>query len=243
MLLYPAIDLLDGRCVRLRQGSFDASTAYSDDPLATAREFERAGATHLHLVDLSGAQDPARRQTELIGRLVRETRLRVQTGGGLRSREQAVALLEAGAERVVIGSRAAQDPELVLGLLAEYGGARVTVALDVRVDAEGRPRVALHGWKEQSALELGQVLEPLLGRGLERVLCTDIARDGMMTGPNHELYASLMKRFEGLEFQASGGMSRLEDLLRLKEAGVRSAVIGKAIYEGAIDLREALARC
>lgn len=243
MLIYPAIDLLDGRCVRLKQGGFDQSTVYSDDPLATARGFESAGATHLHLVDLSGAKDPARRQISLIAELVSATQLKVQVGGGIRKFEQASELLRTGAERVVIGSAAVSDPELVLSLLAEFGGKRVTVALDVRIDAQGRPRVALHGWKDQSGVGIEQALTPFLGAGLERVLCTDIARDGMMTGPNLEMYSSLMACFPGIEFQASGGMSRLDDLLALGKSGVRSAVVGKAIYEGAIDLKEALTQC
>jgi phosphoribosylformimino-5-aminoimidazole carboxamide ribotide isomerase len=243
MLIYPAIDLLDGRCVRLKQGGFEQSTVYSDDPQATARGFAQAGATHLHLVDLSGAKDPSRRQTELISRIVASTSLRVQVGGGIRSFEQAAALLDGGVDRVVIGSAAVSNPALVLGLLSEFGGSRVTVALDVRIDSAGRPCVALQGWKEQSAIEVEQALRPFLSQGLERVLCTDIALDGMMKGPNHKLYSDLMLRFPGIEFQASGGMSRLEDLLTLKKAGVRSAVVGKAIYEGAIDLKEALSRC
>ena len=194
-------------------------------------------------MDLSGARDPRQRQTELVARLISSTSLRVQVGGGLRSLDQAKDLLKAGADRVVIGSAAVSEPALVLGLLTEFGGARVTVALDVRIGAEGRPCVALHGWKDQSALGVDQVLAPFLGAGLQRVLCTDISRDGMMAGPNQELYANLMLYFPEVEFQASGGVSCLEDFLALKKAGMRSAVVGKAIYEGAIDLKEALSRC
>jgi phosphoribosylformimino-5-aminoimidazole carboxamide ribotide isomerase len=243
MSLYPAIDLLDGRCVRLRQGQFEERTDYSGDPVAVAREFEAAGAKYLHLVDLSGAKDPGARQTRLIEGIVRATGLKVQTGGGVRSAEQARELLAAGVDRVVIGSGAVKSPELVIGLLREFGAARVTVALDVRVDGAGVPRVALHGWKEQSAVSVAEALAPFLLAGLARVLCTDIALDGMMKGPNLALYQKLLAQFPTIEFQASGGMSRLEDLLALRAAGVRTAVIGKALYEGAIDLKEALSRC
>jgi phosphoribosylformimino-5-aminoimidazole carboxamide ribotide isomerase len=243
MLIYPAIDLLDGRCVRLKQGGFDQSTVYSDDPRATLKGFESAGSTHLHLVDLSGAKDPSQRQSELIAALVASTRMKVQVGGGIRSFEQAAALLDGGVDRVVIGSAAVSNPTLVSALLSEFGGERITVSLDVRINADGVPCVALHGWKEQSPVDIAQALKPFLSEGLSRVLCTDIALDGMMTGPNHELYSGLMTSFPGIEFQASGGVSRLEDLLTLKKAGVRTAIVGKAIYEGAIDLKEALTRC
>jgi phosphoribosylformimino-5-aminoimidazole carboxamide ribotide isomerase len=194
-------------------------------------------------VDLSGAKDPTQRQSGLVARLIRSTQLRIQVGGGLRSFEQASEILGLGADRVVIGSAAVSDPALVLKLLSEFGGARVTVALDVRIDAAGSPCVALHGWKDQSAVSVAQALAPFLSAGLERVLCTDISRDGMMAGPNQALYTSLMAEFAGIEFQASGGVSSLQDLLSLKKAGVRSAVVGKAIYEGAIDLKEAIAQC
>jgi len=240
MKLYPAIDLLEGSCVRLAKGRFDDRVVYSDDPVETARAFEAAGAGYLHVVDLSGARRTEDRQLALLAAILRATRLRVQVGGGLRTFEEAKELVRLGADRVVIGSAAVANPALVHRLLRELGGARVTVALDVRVDGSGATRVAVHGWTKESGVSLEEAIEPFLAEGLERVLCTDIDRDGMMTGPNTELYARLMRAYPSLDVQASGGIAKLDDLVALASAGVRSAVSGKALYEGAIDLGEAL---
>ncbi len=243
MVIYPAIDLLDGSCVRLKQGVFTDRKVYSDDPIGMLRNFEEAGATHVHIVDLSGAKDPTRHQRPLISKLVAATKLRIQVGGGLRDLESAHELLRAGADRVVIGSAAISNPDLVMRLLAEVGGGRVTLALDVRLDQSGVAQVATHGWQEQSGMQIAEALVPFSRAGLERVLCTDIGRDGMMQGPNLALYQSLSADFPGLEFQASGGVGTLDHLLALRDGGVRSVVVGKALYEGAIDLKEALQRC
>ncbi len=243
MNIYPAIDLLDGFCVRLKQGRFEEKTLYSRDPVMTSRSFEGVGAQFLHLVDLSGAKDPTHRQLDLIAQVIRSTRLKVQVGGGIRTLEEAAELLELGADRVVIGSAAISQPQMVRSLLREKGGDRVTVALDVRVNSSGVSHVAVHGWQAQSSLRVEDALLPFLDEGLTRVLCTDIDLDGMMTGPNFKLYAELSQKFPGVEFQASGGVSSLDDLMALSAAGLRSAIVGKAIYEGTIDLEEAILRC
>jgi len=244
MKLYPAIDLLDGTCVRLAKGRFEQKVVYSDDPLATARAFEAAGAEYLHVVDLSGARRTEDRQVALVTQILGATRLKVQVGGGIRTVEQAAELLRMGADRVVLGSVAVAEPEVVGRLLRDFGGKRVTVALDVRVDrASWALNVAVHGWAKESGISLEQAIEPFLGAGLERVLCTDIDRDGTMEGPNTELYTRLLGRFPGIDFMASGGIAKLPDLIALKMAGVRSAVTGKAIYEGAFDLGQALDAC
>jgi phosphoribosylformimino-5-aminoimidazole carboxamide ribotide isomerase len=243
MNVYPAIDLMDGKCVRLKQGSFAESTVYSDDPIATAAKFEAQGARYLHVVDLTGAKDPTRRQSDLIGKIIGSTKLKIQTGGGLRTLEQASELFKLGADRVVIGSAAVKNPALVQELIQKFGTERVTLALDVRFNAHGIPTLALQGWQEQSAVTLKEALLPFEKLKISRVLCTDIGRDGMMTGPNVDLYKDLSRQFWGIEFQASGGVGTLAHLLSLKEAGVRSAVVGKALYEGAIDLAEAILKC
>lgn len=241
MKIYPAIDLLAGACVRLKQGGFDQATTYSSDPLAMARAFEVAGAEYLHLVDLSGARNPADRQLSLIGGLIKATGLKIQVGGGLRTLADASALLSLGADRVVFGSAIVADPALASRLLAEFGAERITLALDVRVGPDGVPRVATLGWQEQETRSAPELLAGL--KGVSRVLCTDISRDGMMVGPNIPLYTELMEQFPSVEIQASGGVSSLDDLRALKSAGVRSAIVGKAIYEGALELREALREC
>lgn len=247
MLLYPAIDLLDGACVRLTQGEFSQKTTYSADPIATLRQFEQAGAAYLHVVDLSGAKDPARRQLPLLRQILHTTHLKVQTGGGIRSAAQANELLESGADRVVVGSAALSNPSIVQEIVQRWGGERLTLAIDVRIGADGQARVAQHGWQSQTGLGVAEALAPFVGLGLTRILCTDIGRDGMMTGPNLALYQALAQElaadFAGLDIQASGGIRHLEDLLACKAAGMQSAIIGKALYERTLKLSEALQQC
>lgn len=244
LILFPALDLLEGACVRLRQGEFEDSTRYSSDPLDVFKKFQESGASQVHLVDLSGARDPSKKQIAWIHRLIASTSMKVQTGGGIRSRADAEAVLNLGAERVVVGSMALKAPQDVSLLLKEYGGNRITVALDVRVDAgSGQARVAVSGWKEQSTQTVQEVIEPLLASGLKRILCTDISRDGMMQGPNVKLYASLVQEFPMLEIQASGGVGQISDLVELRKSGVHSVIVGKALYEGAIVLEEAIRIC
>lgn len=247
LLLYPAMDLLEGRCVRLQQGRFDAVSDYGGDPSATAEAFEAAGATHLHLVDLSGARNPAHRQTERLLQIIQRTALRTQVGGGLRDAASAAQLLDAGAERVVIGSAALSHPALVHELMQRFGPERVTLALDLRLDATGQATVATHGWQAASGQTPEQVLAPFASQGLPRLLVTDIGRDGMLSGPNIALYSALREtlapRFGAVEIQVSGGIASLDHLRDCRAAGLRSAIVGRALYEGRFTLREALAAC
>lgn len=241
MIIYPAIDLRGGRVVRLTEGRFDQEKTYGDDPLAVAREFAAAGAKWLHVVDLDGTKDPAKRQTALVERLARESGLRVQTGGGLRDEAQVEALLHAGAHRVIVGSLAIREPERVRGWLARYGAEHLALALDVRIDATGTPRVATAGWQETSKESLDRVVADYLSAGLVHALCTDISRDGKLTGPNAQLYTGLRARFPGLRLQASGGVASLDDLRRLRALGAAGAIVGRALYEKKFTLAEALA--
>ena len=239
MTIYPAIDLLDGKCVRLAKGDFEQKTIYSENPLEMALSFENDGASALHLVDLSGAKNPASRQISIIEKIVKNTHLKIQCGGGIRTREEVVALLECGVDRVVLGSIAVTKPELVHGLLKEFGGKRITLAIDV-IYQDHEYRVATQGWKNitsHSALELISIYQ---GSNVDRILCTDISKDGMMGGPNLMLYENLVNQFPGIDFQASGGMSKPKDIEDLEKVGVRSLVIGKALYEGSISLKEIL---
>lgn len=242
MIIYPAIDLRRGRVVRLTEGSFDAETDYDDDPPRVAQEFAAAGATWLHLVDLDGAKDPTQRQTTLVTSVVRASGLRVQAGGGIREEAQVCALLDAGVTRVIVGSLAVKQPEIVGAWLEHFGPEKIALALDVRLNAEsGVPQVAIAGWRADSGLALDKVLRGYLPRGLKHVLCTDISRDGKLTGPNFGLYADLRRGFSSLELQASGGVSSLDDLRRLKREGTHGAIVGRAIYEKKFTLPEALA--
>jgi phosphoribosylformimino-5-aminoimidazole carboxamide ribotide isomerase len=240
MIIYPAIDLRRGRVVRLTEGSFEAETAYHDDPLAVARGFAAAGAAWLHLVDLDGAKDPAQRQTALVAAVARASGLHVQSGGGIRDEAQARALLDAGVTRVIVGSLAVKQPELVGGWLDRFGPEKIVLALDVRANAAGVTQVAIAGWRADSGLALDEVVTGFLPRGLKHILCTDISRDGKLTGPNFELYAELRARYPQLAVQASGGVSSLADLRRLKAGGAHGAIVGRALYEKKFTLPEAL---
>ena len=238
MIIYPAIDLINGEVVRLHKGDFARKTTYGTDPVAVAKSYADAGAEWLHLVDLDGAKDPANRQTDLISRIIAGSGLKVQTGGGIRSRDDVAALVEAGASRVVIGSLAVRDPELVADLMLEYGAEAICLAADV-LRQDGGFLIAVSGWQEASGLTLSDFLTGFQPAGLRHVLCTDIDRDGMMTGPNNDLYRQVKGQFPDIHLQASGGVKGIEDLEGLATDGV---IIGRAIYEGALDLRAALAK-
>lgn len=240
MKIYPAIDLIGGRCVRLSQGDFDSKKIYSQDPFGVAREFQEEGAEYLHVVDLDGAKAGGPQQTDLIRDLVRSVSLKVQVGGGVRNFEHVAGLLEAGVERVVIGSLAVKDFGAVESILDSFGADRVTLAFDVLVDATG-PRVATHGWQDSQAISLWEILERYREHSACRVLCTDIGRDGMLEGPNETLYRQMRER-SAFSIQASGGVSQLSDLKELRSCGVESVIVGKALYEKRFTLKEAL-RC
>ena len=241
MIIYPAIDLRGGRVVRLTEGKFDQEKSYGDDPLAVAKGFKAAGATWLHVVDLDGAKDPAKRQTPLVEKLALESGLRVQTGGGIRDEDQVAALLKAGVRRVIVGSLAVRSPDLVRGWLSQFGPERIILSPDVRIDAAGIPRIAAAGWQETTGVALDDFLNGYLSVGLVHILCTDISRDGKLTGPNTTLYAGLVSRFPALQVQASGGVSSLDDLRQLKSTGSSGAIVGRALYENKFTLQQALA--
>ena len=237
MIIYPAIDLIGGAVVRLHKGDFAQQTTYGTDPVAVARSYADAGAHWLHLVDLDGAKDPANRQTGVIADIITGSGLKVQTGGGIRSREDVAALLAAGASRIVIGSLAVRDHDAVAAMIRDFGSETICLAADV-IRQNNRFMIAVSGWQEASDLVLDTFIDGFADAGLIHVLCTDIDRDGTMTGPNRSLYADVKARFPSIQLQASGGVSGISDLDGLGTDGV---IIGKAIYEGVIDLRQALA--
>lgn len=237
MIIYPAMDLMSGKCVRLAQGRFDARTTYPTEPAAALAEFGRTGAAWAHVVDLDGARAGEPRQHDLIGALAGPAPLRLQVAGGFRTGEQVARMFAAGVERVVIGSLAVSDEELVRGLIAAHGGDRITLALDVNV-VDGEPMVATRGWTEGSGVSLWDVASRY--PGARHLLVTDISRDGMMGGPNVALVAEAVRRLPQVAVQASGGVSSLDDLRALAGVGASGAIVGKALWEGAIDLAEAI---
>ena len=235
MIIYPAMDLMDGRAVRLRQGRFDEQTLYPGDPAEALLRFAQAGASWAHLVDLDGARAGAPVQHDLLGKLAEGSALKLQVAGGIRTEDQAAALFERGVARVVVGSLCVTKPELVSALIESFGADKITLALDVRVIAD-EPLVATHGWQQDSGLTLWEVA----GRfpAARHLLLTDIGRDGMLEGPNAALYRTVAQRLPGLDIQASGGVATLDDLAGLTTAG---AVVGKALWEGRFRLEDACA--
>lgn len=234
MILYPAMDLIEGRIVRLRQGRFDEVTFYDPRPADALRSFAEAGAEWAHVVDLDGAKAGAPAQHRLLADLARASPLKLQVAGGVRSQEHVATLLDAGAERVVVGSLAVRDPGTTAAMLDRFGPERITLSLDVRTNS-GTPMVATHGWQEDSGLSLWDVAARYCQA--RHLLLTDIGRDGMLQGPNFDLLAQAVTRLPHLAVQASGGVTSLEDLRQLTTAG---AILGRAMWEGHIDLGQAL---
>jgi phosphoribosylformimino-5-aminoimidazole carboxamide ribotide isomerase len=237
MILYPAMDLMGGRVVRLAQGRFEDATIYPGDPAEALAAFAQAGAEWAHVVDLDGARAGAPVQHDLLCELGRTAPLKLQVAGGFRTADQIARVLEAGVARVVVGSLAVKEPELVRGFLDRFGGERITLSLDVRL-ADGVPTVATLGWTEDSGRSLWDIAA--LYPEAQHLLLTDIGRDGMLGGPNFALLEEAGRRLPHLAIQASGGVSSLDDLTRLTSAG---AIAGKALWEGRIDLAEALRAC
>ena len=240
--VYPALDIRDGRVVRLAQGDYARETRYGDDPLPRAAAFAAAGARWMHLVDLDAARAGGYTLAGLLEEIARGTGLQVQTGGGVRCRQDVARILDAGAARVVVGSLAVREPATVAAWLDEFGGERITVALDTRRDAAGAWRLPVHGWTEDAGITLDELLPGYLRAGLRHLLCTDITRDGMMTGPNLALYRLLADCVPDLELQASGGVRHLDDVLQAQAQGCAGIVLGRSLLEGKLALPEALAR-
>lgn len=238
MLLIPSIDLRGGHCVRLLKGEFDAETRYDVDPLQLLERYADAGVRWLHLVDLDGARDGAPGNQALIERMAGTGRLAVQLGGGLRNRALVDRTLAAGVARAVIGSAAVEKPQLLRDCLREYGAERVCLAIDVRVDAGGVPRVRTRGWVQEHQLSLWELLQSFADTPLRHVLCTDIERDGALGGPAFALYAEARRRFPQIAWQASGGIRAAADLQQLAQLGVAAAISGKALLEGRIGMEE-----
>jgi phosphoribosylformimino-5-aminoimidazole carboxamide ribotide isomerase len=238
MLLIPAIDLKQGRCVRLHQGDFRAETRYPLEPHELLERYRALGASWLHVVDLDGAKDGVLANRPIVIALASQPSLSLQVGGGVRSAEAAHDLLRHGVERVVVGSAALERPQATSAWLARFGPERVCLAFDVRVDSRGEPRVRTRGWTQGGTVSLWSALEPFRSGGLRHVLCTDIERDGTLGGPNLELYREGLRRFPDIAWQASGGVRSAQDLTDLAQIGVAAAVSGKALLEERITPEE-----
>lgn len=239
--LYPALDILAGEVVRLRQGDFREVTAYSTDPVALAQAYEAAGATHLHLVDLAAAKAGQYTLAPLLQQLASETSLIVQTGGGIRDEDDIERALSAGASRVVIGSTSVRNPGLVKTWIRTYPAGTIVVALDVRKGKSGSWHPATDGWTEEARSDLFALAVNFASAGLEHLLVTDITRDGMLSGVNIALYETLASQVPNVRIQASGGVKDVHDIRAAQVAGCGGVVLGKALLEGRFTMRDAQA--
>ncbi len=239
MIVIPSIDLRGGHCVRLLQGDFAAETRYPLDPLQLAARYHSLGARWLHVVDLDGARDGTLANRAIIADIVSALPgLKVQVGGGVRSRGVVAELLQAGVARVAVGSAAVESPGEVRGWIDEFGAERVCLAFDIGMDPAGQPLLKTRGWRESTALSLWNAVDNFLPAGLLHVLCTDIARDGALAGPNIALYSEATRRHPGIQWQASGGVSNAADLAALSSSRAAAAISGKALLEGRISMEE-----
>jgi phosphoribosylformimino-5-aminoimidazole carboxamide ribotide isomerase len=238
MTIIPAIDLIDGNCVRLTKGDYDSKKVYHSDPLEVALQFEAAGFKRLHLVDLDGAKAGRVINLSVLERICSNTTLKVDFGGGIKTDKDLHAVLSAGAQQVTIGSLAVKDPDKIKEWILEYGAESIILGADVK-----DKKIAVNGWLETSSIDLVKFIHEYYLLGIRHVLCTDISKDGMLEGPSFELYNELMTTFPDLQLIASGGVSNLQHVVSLKENGIPAVVIGKAIYEERIGLKELSELC
>ena len=233
MILFPAIDLYEKKAVRLYKGDYANMTVYSENPIEIARDFENCGCTHIHMVDLEGAKDGTTPNLAIVEQVAKETSLFVEIGGGIRNMETVEAYLNAGVRRVILGTAAVNDEAFLRAAVAKHADA-IAVGADVK---DGY--IAIKGWLEKSAVTLEDFLAKMQEIGVKHIICTDISKDGAMQGTNLALYRQLSEKFS-LDITASGGVSSMEDIRELRKMDIYGAIIGKAYYTGAIDLKEAL---
>uniref|UniRef100_A0AB33J7N6 1-(5-phosphoribosyl)-5-[(5-phosphoribosylamino)methylideneamino] imidazole-4-carboxamide isomerase n=1 Tax=Prevotella sp. GTC17260 TaxID=3236796 RepID=A0AB33J7N6_9BACT len=231
--LIPAIDIIEGQCVRLTQGDYTRKTVYESNPAKVAKEFELMGFKRLHIVDLDGAQSKHIVNSETLRNITTTTELRVDFGGGIKTDEDIQKAFDCGAEMITVGSIAVTQPELFLQWLDRYGADKLILGADVR-----HGKVSINGWKEDSEMELLPFLKTYIDHGVKNVLCTEISKDGTLTGPAIELYQQIMAAYPHLHLIASGGISCNQDIVELEKAGIPAVVFGKAFYEGKIDIQE-----
>lgn len=237
MKIIPAIDLHEGKCVRLYKGDFDRVTHYSDQPLEVARAYAALSVDDLHIVDLDGARTGSQQNARVVRQLCADSPLVVQLGGGIRDGDRVKYWLENGVTRCVVGSVAVAEPERVAAWIDDFGADSIVLALDVTIGEEG-PVLATHGWTQSTGLSLWDLLDRYSTLGAKHLLCTDISRDGAMSGPNVELYTEILRRYPDIRLQASGGVRDIGDIRRLKEIGTPAAITGKAMLDGKISAAE-----
>lgn len=239
-MIIPAIDLIDGQVVRLYQGDYAQQTTFSLSPLEQLKSYQAQGAKLLHIVDLTGAKDPTKRQTELIANLVSMLDTPIQVGGGIRTETQLNELLEIGVSRVVIGSLAVKEPQLVKSWFEKYGADAICLALDVNINEQGEKIVAVSGWQTGGDKSLESLVEEFKSVGLKHALVTDISRDGTLQGANNQLYQEIAECYPEILWQASGGIATLDDVNAVKQSGASGIIIGKALLINQFNVEEAI---
>ncbi len=232
MDIIPAIDLIDGKCVRLSQGDYNSKKIYNENPLEVAQAFEAHGIEHLHLVDLDGAKAAHIVNHKTLERLATRTHLKIDFGGGLKSDDDVRIAFESGAAQITGGSIAVKNPTVFESWLRRYGTQKIILGADVRDE-----KVATNGWIETSDKDLFEFVSSYMQKGVQRVICTDISKDGMLAGPSFSLYQKMIEQLPGIDLVASGGISTLEELPKLKTLGCAGVIIGKALYENRIPLK------
>lgn len=231
--IIPAIDIIDGRCVRLSQGDYDRRKVYDYSPRDMAKRYADSGIKRLHVVDLDGAKSSSPRNLKTLEEIVAATDMAVEWGGGLKSEASIRATFDAGAKYAIVGSVAAQTPTLFAEWLDLFGGEKMILGADVRAG-----KVSVNGWQEDLSITIEELIDGSLPHGLSQVICTDIAKDGMLQGPSFDLYTYLQQRYEAVDFTVSGGISSIEDIEHLNSLGLRRVIVGKAIYENRITLKQ-----
>ena len=240
-MMIPAIDLINGQVVRLYQGDYNQKTNYQTTVQERQKAYAKSGAKVMHFVDLDGAKDSTKRQLSTLKTVVNHESMIIQVGGGIRCEEDVKQLLALGANRVVIGSLAIKQPELVLAWLAQYGGEKIVLALDIKIDEQGNKTLPTHGWIEDSGVNLEDLLDAYINAGIKHILCTDISKDGTLSGSNVDLYTELCEKYPSIEWQASGGIGTLDDIKALIPTGVSGVILGRSLLEGKFTLEQAIA--
>ena len=231
--IIPAIDIIEGRCVRLSQGDYDRRKVYDQSPVDMAKRYADCGVKRIHVVDLDGAKSSTPKNLKTLERMVIGSGVEIEWGGGIKSEESLRALFDYGANYAIVGSVAAREPMLFAQWLAQFGGDKMVLGADVR-----NGKVSVNGWQEDLAVTIEELIDGFLPMGLSQVVCTDITRDGMLQGPSDELYVKLQERYPSVDFTVSGGIGSMADVERLNEKSLRKVIIGKAIYENRITLKD-----
>lgn len=240
-MIIPAIDLIDGKVVRLFQGDYNQKTEYNANAQDRFNLYVEEGAKFLHLVDLDGAKDTSKRQLSVISKLIENTPVPIEIGGGIRTRQDVEDLIKIGAERVVIGSTAVKEPETVKEWMNDFGAEHIVLALDINIDPVSKKRfIAVKGWQENSSTTIEELINDFKEVNLKYVLCTDISRDGTLKGSNCELYTDLSKTFPEIKFLASGGIGSLQDVADVRDSGASGIILGRALLEGKLSVKEAI---